>query len=115
MTACPNCRSTRLEHNPGPRYSWSCLDCGCEFHTHPEVKVIKLGRPMVDPQTDVQWQEAVDAAHALLLVESARAYGLLVGGPTAHVDRCREILERGLALGIKPSATALEDLLDQIA
>lgn len=70
---------------------------------------------MVTPQTDAEWQEAVDAAHVLLLVESSRVYGLITGGPTANVDRCREILERGQQRGISPSATAVEDLLDQLA
>lgn len=74
-----------------------------------------INRNPFDPKNDAEWQQAVDAAHVLLLVESARAYGLVTGGPNVNVDRCREILERGQNLGISPSATAVEDLLDQLA
>jgi len=57
---------------------------------------------MQDPKTPEEWQEAADAAHFLLLVDSARQYGLITGGPEANVDRCISILEQAKAQGITP-------------
>jgi len=65
-------------------------------------------RPGERPQTREQWQEAVDGAHVLLLLSSARQYGLLAGGPVANVERCRAILEQGAALHIRPAPDAVE-------
>jgi helix-turn-helix protein len=59
---------------------------------------------MHNPQTVDEWQAAVDGADFLLLIDSARQYGLIEGGPKANVDRCVEILTRGVDLGIFPSA-----------
>jgi hypothetical protein len=58
---------------------------------------------MDDPQTDEQWQEAADAADFLLLIDSARQYGLITGGPIVNVPRCIDILEGAAELGIFPS------------
>jgi hypothetical protein len=55
-----------------------------------------------EPETPEQWQWAVDAAHCLMLIESAKAYGLVTGGPTTKEARCIDILERGAALGYTP-------------
>jgi hypothetical protein len=65
---------------------------------------------MQDPQTPEQWQEAVDVAHVMSLVESAKQYGLITG-PVVNVDRCHEILDRGAALGYTPAPDAVERLL----
>ncbi len=62
-----------------------------------------------DPQTPVEWQEAVDVAHMLLTIDSARQYGLIKGGPAVNVDRCAEIIKRGAALGFVPAP------IDQLA
>jgi hypothetical protein len=59
-----------------------------------------------DPQTPAEWQEAVDVAEFLLLLASARAYGLIDGGPTANSERCEEILKRGRELGYRPHKDA---------
>lgn len=64
-----------------------------------------------NPTTPAQWQEAVNAAHVLLLVESARYYGLITGGPEVNIDRCNELLAEGRSLGIEPSSNALELML----
>lgn len=64
--------------------------------------------PPADPTTLEEWQNAVNAAQALLAIESARAYGLITGGPAANVDRCEDLLDRGRSLGIVPSADAVE-------
>jgi len=37
-----------------------------------------------------------------LLLDSARQYGLVTGGPEIDVERCEEILTLGKARGIEP-------------
>jgi hypothetical protein len=59
-------------------------------------------RERVDPKNAGEWQEAVDAACFLLLIDSARQYGLITGGPTVNVSRCEDILERGRKQGVVP-------------
>lgn len=61
-----------------------------------------------EPQTDEQWQEAVDMSHALILIDSAVKYGLVTGGPGINVDRCQELLDRGKARGTFPRPGAVE-------
>ena len=61
------------------------------------------------PQTDDEWQGAVDAAAACRMIHDCKLYGLLEGGPLIHADRCDYILERGAEHGILPSDRA-EDL-----
>jgi len=63
---------------------------------------------MIDPKTPGQWQEAVDSAYGALVLESAKAYGLLTGGPVVNVDRCEKILRRGARRGIYPAPDAIE-------
>lgn len=65
---------------------------------------------MRDPETPEEWQTAVDTAHGLLAVHSARAYGLIAGGPIVDVDRCAEIIRRGADQGITPSVDAIENV-----
>lgn len=62
---------------------------------------------MSQPQTTQEWQEAVDIAHVWLLVDSARQYGLVTGGPEIDVNRCLELLEQGRQQGILPSPDAI--------
>ena len=64
-----------------------------------------------DPAGSVQWQEAVDLADALLLLDSARAYGLVSGGPAVNIERCDDILKRGHDLGFRPTKDAIKRLL----
>lgn len=61
-----------------------------------------------EPETRGEWQEAVDAAHALLVLDAARQYGLVRGGPVPNVERCEEILKRGKQRRVKPSKHAIE-------
>jgi len=56
-----------------------------------------------EPSSRGEWRLAVDCCHVLLLVDSARQYGLITGGPVANVERCEDILRRGKALGYEPS------------
>ena len=63
------------------------------------------------PHSREEWQEAVDAAHTLLLVDSARQYGLIIGGPNVHIERCEEILRQGHERGIRPTDDCVERIL----
>lgn len=66
---------------------------------------------MADPRTDAEWQEAVDQAEFLQLLDSARKYGLVTGGPTVNLDRCAEILAEGPRRGVTPSADCCERII----
>ncbi len=55
-----------------------------------------------NPRDEKEWQEAVDSACFWLLLESARLYGLVMGGPPVNVERCEEILKEGKKRGIFP-------------
>jgi len=69
---------------------------------------------MKNPQNPEEWQEAVDAAEAMLLLDSARQYGLITGGPGVHVDRCLEVLAAGRDRGIVPRPDAIERVLFEL-
>lgn len=58
-----------------------------------------------DPRTPEEWQIAVDAAEMFTMLESAKAFGLIAGGPVVDMSRCEQILERGAALGFRPDVT----------
>jgi hypothetical protein len=64
-----------------------------------------------DPKTPEQWQEAADAAHVLLLVDSARWYGLIDGGPLVDVERCQSLLKQARSRGVTPALDAVQRLL----
>jgi hypothetical protein len=53
-------------------------------------------------------------AEACLQLESARQYGLVVGGPVIHVDRCVELLDRGRTLGHEPCAGLIDAALQAL-
>jgi hypothetical protein len=55
----------------------------------------------VDPITDEEWKAAALVARGALLFHSAKAYGLVSGGPVVDVPRCEELLARALARGIE--------------
>jgi hypothetical protein len=61
-----------------------------------------------NPKTPAEWQDAVNAAEAALLLESARLYGLVRGGPIVNVARCEEILARGRDEGVTPIQTGVD-------
>ncbi len=61
-----------------------------------------------DPRTPGEWSDAVDTAHALLLLDASRQYGLLTGGPSVNIDRCDAILKAGAVRGIHPSPYAVD-------
>jgi hypothetical protein len=57
----------------------------------------------ITPETPAEWQEAVNAAEFMLLLDSARQYGLVSGGPEGDLERCRDMLKRGADLGYTPT------------
>lgn len=69
-----------------------------------ETETMKAG----DPLTVTEWQEAVDLASALLHLHSARAYGLVRGGPEINVERCEQLLAAGKQRGVAPSPDHVE-------
>lgn len=56
-----------------------------------------------DPKTPDEWQTVVDAADGLLLLDAARQFGLLTGGPVVNAARCEELLGRGFDRGVFPT------------
>jgi len=68
-----------------------------------------------DPQTDEEWQVAADMAYGGMLLDSARKYGLVSGGPEIDVDRCAEILVAARQRGITPRDDAPERFVAAMA
>jgi len=66
------------------------------------------------PGTVEEWQAAVDAAEALLALESARQYGLVTGGPEIDLERCEEIIREGARRGVTPAADCTKRLIDEL-
>jgi hypothetical protein len=64
-----------------------------------------------NPRNATEWQEAADAAHAVLVIDSARMYGLVTGGPGINRERCEWILEQARRRGIRPAKDAPEKFL----
>lgn len=58
---------------------------------------------MSDPQTDTEWQEAVNLADMHLKIHDAKLYGLIEGGPDIDQARCLEVRDRGQARGVSPN------------
>jgi hypothetical protein len=57
-----------------------------------------------DPQTSGEWQDAVNMAEFLLLIDSCKQYGLLSGGPVINAHRCAKMLKLGRARGVFPAS-----------
>jgi hypothetical protein len=57
-----------------------------------------------DPVTPNEWQEAVDMAEFLLLMESAKMYGLVSFETVIHPKRCCHILALGMKHGYQPKS-----------
>ena len=81
----------------------------------------------MNPKTPEQWQEAVDAAYACLVLDAAVGYGLVererIGGVNdgeriafsgVNTDRCLELLERGAELGYTPTDDAGERFVREL-
>lgn len=61
-----------------------------------------------DPATLTEWQLAVNAARACLVLESARQYGLVTDGPSVDVTRCLDLLDRGKTQLIVPQEMGVD-------
>lgn len=59
---------------------------------------------MKDPQTPEEWKEAANLAQFLLLLDSARMYGLVRTEIQVNSDRCALILEQAKRKGIMPDS-----------
>lgn len=99
---CERCRR-RFEHEPRrgpfPKYcSGACRQAAFRARHANDG----LGR---DPRTPAEWQEAVDGAHMMLLIDSAVLYGLIETDMRINVPRCEEVLEAGAVLGYTPRPT----------
>ncbi|MEP7304183.1 MAG: hypothetical protein ABJA98_01570 [Acidobacteriota bacterium] len=68
-----------------------------------------------NPRTPAEWQAAVNAAEALLLLQSARLYGLLLAcGPKVHVARCEQILAQGRARQVVPIRDGVDAYINEL-
>ena len=68
----------------------------------------------VEPEMLDERQEAVNMTEFYLLLDSARQYGLVEGGPPSGVERCEKLLQRGKQQGFQPQpAGELATLLVQ--
>ena len=63
---------------------------------------------MQDPETNFEWQLAMDLAHGALMLDSARQYGLVNGGPQVNVERCEQIYSAARKKGVLPSSDSVE-------
>jgi hypothetical protein len=63
---------------------------------------VSAGEPLSAISSE-QLREMATLARACLLIESARAYGLITGGPAVDVDRCEEVLEHATERGVESS------------
>jgi hypothetical protein len=55
-----------------------------------------------DPETAEEWQEAVDAAYFVLVLDSCRQYGLIEWDGKPDIERCLKVLEEGKRRGYTP-------------
>ena len=62
---------------------------------------------MRNPSNAAEWQEAVDAADFVLVLDNLKQYGLITGGPQGNIARCETILEEGRKRGYFPSRPEL--------
>lgn len=58
-----------------------------------------------NPRSSSEWQEAVDSATVMLLIDSAVLYGLIETDMTIDVRRCEELLDEGRRRGYEPRPT----------
>ena len=70
---------------------------------------------MKTPKRPGEWQEAADAAHGALVLDAARQYGLVTGGPVVNVARAEDLLARAKALGYVPRPEAVEMFIAGLA
>ena len=69
---------------------------------------------MKEPKTREEWQEVTDMCHFYLLLDSARQYGLVDGGPQINVKRCEQLFSKATRLGFSPSPGSVERLTAEL-
>ena len=67
-----------------------------------------------EPSTDAEWQLCVDACTGLRMIEDAKLYGLLEGGPEINMERIDYFLERAAEKGIQPSKPPAELAIEML-
>jgi hypothetical protein len=70
-----------------------------------------MKRSPQNPKTPEEWQLAVNLARFYLVLEAARQYGLVEGGPEVHSGRCIQLLRQGKRRGYSPAADAVSRVL----
>lgn len=61
------------------------------------------------PVTTAQWQDAVNAAEILLLIETGRLFGLIASGNEIDVQACLGIIEDGRKQeGVTPQIQSMQ-------
>lgn len=73
-----------------------------------------MRRASRDPRFPAEWQEAVDGARLLLVVDAMRQYGLVEGGPLCNAGRCVDMLRRGRRLGYRPNEETVDAALREL-
>ena len=86
----------RRQHSRLMRRWWDCRKQNVPFARGYDATPL-------DPVTQAEWQEAVDLAETLLLIDSARQYGLIETDLKTDLRRCDDILARGRARGYHPA------------
>lgn len=71
-----------------------------------------MKRETENPTTPDEWQEAVNLANFLLMLDSARQYGFITGGPKINVEQCQEIMVQAGLRGLRPTPESVEQLLE---
>jgi hypothetical protein len=94
---------TRTEHQIGREILKRLLE-------DPRLNMKRSKQPKM-PETKEEWQAAVDAAKALLCLDSARLYGFVTGGPNVNVGRAEAMLLEGKRRGLTPSPDAIETFI----
>lgn len=61
--------------------------------------------------TAEEWQDVVNAAAGALALHSARAYGLVKGGPKVDAERAQQLLLLGKQAGYVPAPDAIENFV----
>jgi hypothetical protein len=69
----------------------------------------------VDPITDEEWQEVVNEIAVLRVIDAARQYGLITGGPELNHDRCYELLAKAREKDIYPRNPSLRYFLGDLS
>lgn len=69
---------------------------------------------MRNPTTPAEWREAAVFAAAALMLDSARQYGLVTGGPIVNVDRCVDVLAEAKGRGVEPTKAEIDAAVDAL-